>query len=577
MERKVCSQILFNKLEEYFKDNIRLSFKKSDKLRDHNNIFVVTKNDLFYIIDINDENISSFIINNDNLFMDSMIIKELCYKGINDLIHSPKLNYMTAQSDRYVYYLDELKGKLLRSYESDEKIIDISCGVKHIILLKESGNVYEYVYREYPKDSLEAEFIKKEFPDEEKVVLISCGDCHSLALTESGCVYSWGNNRYGQLGVGNIQETNEPIIIELNEVKIEKISCGPFHSLLLSCDGNIYAFGRNAYGQVGCGEEEEQQRLPIKLTIENKFIDIASHSHFQISIALSVNSIYYVWGECGRWGEKVFKPKETDFKSLKDIFDKYCETSNKKVGNLIEFEDSIFRNGYYGQNFIENEEIGSGSFGTVFKVIKKNYLNSKTLSAIKKVEFNYIDINAIIKEYLNYSVIHKMEMKAYRYLVGQYDAWFENPKDNVLTLYIHMELCRKSLEDIIDEIHNDIRMKTDEYLTPIGYYITIQLFFEILESVDFLHTQNPPLIHRDLKPGNILLKEYSNSYRFVKIADFGLMATHDFSDPTHTSDKGTARYTAPEVISSRNYSTKADIYSVGVILKEMFELDSEGY
>jgi hypothetical protein len=131
-------------------DNIRLSSKKSDKLRDNNNIFVVTKNDLFCIIDNNNENISSFIINNDNSVMDSMIVKELCHKGINDFNHSD-------------HYLDELKGKLLKSHESDEKIIEISCGITHTILLKESANVYEFVDREHPK----AEFIKKEFPNEE--------------------------------------------------------------------------------------------------------------------------------------------------------------------------------------------------------------------------------------------------------------------------------------------------------------------------------------------------------------------------------------------------------------------------
>jgi serine/threonine protein kinase len=59
----------------------------------------------------------------------------------------------------------------------------------------------------------------------------------------------------------------------------------------------------------------------------------------------------------------------------------------------------------------------------------------------------------------------------------------------------------------------------------------------------------------------------------VKIADFGLMAIHKFSEQSHTKDKGTARYTAPEVIISRKYNTKADVYSLGVIFQELFALE----
>jgi alpha-tubulin suppressor-like RCC1 family protein len=86
----------------------------------------------------------------------------------------------------------------------------------------------------------------------EKIVMISSGG-HSLALTESGRVFGWGDNSEKQLDV-DVMESSEPIIIELNDLKIKKISCGRFHSLLLSCDGDIYAFGWNDFGQIGNGK-----------------------------------------------------------------------------------------------------------------------------------------------------------------------------------------------------------------------------------------------------------------------------------------------------------------------------------
>jgi serine/threonine protein kinase len=111
-------------------------------------------------------------------------------------------------------------------------------------------------------------------------------------------------------------------------------------------------------------------------------------------------------------------------------------------------------------------------------------------------------------------------------------------------------------------------------MTPLGYYISSQLFEEILESVDYLHKQK--IIHRDLKPNNILITDGTNG-RFVKIADFGLATFHLFDGQSHTKYKGTIRYAAPEVMSSRKYDTKADIYSLGVILQELFNIDINEY
>jgi serine/threonine protein kinase len=140
-----------------------------------------------------------------------------------------------------------------------------------------------------------------------------------------------------------------------------------------------------------------------------------------------------------------------------------------------------------------------------------------------------------------------------------------------------VELCDKTLKDVINEINENIEMKSNETLTPIGYYIASELFIEILESVDFLHKQNPPIIHRDLKPENILLKKVKNSKRFIKIADFGLVAIHEFAQQSHTIDKGTLKYMAPKVMNNSKYDTKSDIYSLYVILQELFCIDVNRY
>jgi serine/threonine protein kinase len=109
---------------------------------------------------------------------------------------------------------------------------------------------------------------------------------------------------------------------------------------------------------------------------------------------------------------------------------------------------------------------------------------------------------------------------------------------------------------VIKELTNDSILKSTESLTTIGYYIASQIFIQMLKGVNHLHKQNPSLIHRDLKPANVLLqKNYCIGF-CVKIADFGLIAIHDFPEKSHTLDKGSVKYMAPEVINYRNITQK---------------------
>jgi alpha-tubulin suppressor-like RCC1 family protein len=251
--------------------------------------------------------------------------------------------------------------------------------------------------------------------ENEKIVMISCGFEHSLALTESGRVFGWGHNFYGQLGV-NVMHSSEPIIIELNDLEIKKISCDLGHSLLLSCDGDIYAFGWNRWGEIGNGTQEEQ-RFPIKLELNNKFIDIASHYYYQISMSQSIDGIYYVWGKFEDKG--VLSPQSTKYESFEDILSSNNFINNVKTfEKLIEFKDSFVKNGFYSKKFEQIKELGFGSFGSVFKV-KSKY---STYYAIKRIEFTSIEgKDKIIREFLNYKIITR-NYSENEYLVQHFDA-----------------------------------------------------------------------------------------------------------------------------------------------------------
>lgn len=85
-------------------------------------------------------------------------------------------------------------------------------------------------------------------------------------------------------------------------------------------------------------------------------------------------------------------------------------------------------------------------------------------------------------------------------------------------------------------------------------------------GMQYLHSQNPVIIHRDLKSLNVLIDE-----KWVtKVTDFGLSRFKATSETEKmTGQAGTYHWMAPEVINSQHYTEKADVFSFGIILWEV--------
>ena len=112
----------------------------------------------------------------------------------------------------------------------------------------------------------------------------------------------------------------------------------------------------------------------------------------------------------------------------------------------------------------------------------------------------------------------------------------------------------------------------------------INITKDILKGLSYIHNRKPHnLIHRDIKPTNILL---TNS-KVAKISDFGLSKFYTMKMvPSNddlvimsnrdnyielTKNVGTERYMSPEILSFIEYNNKVDIYSSGILLYELFE------
>ncbi|CAG2168208.1 unnamed protein product [Oppiella nova] len=133
------------------------------------------------------------------------------------------------------------------------------------------------------------------------------------------------------------------------------------------------------------------------------------------------------------------------------------------------------------------------------------------------------------------------------YCVQYYNSWPESKH-----LYIQMEFCSQNLRNILEMKPKVFDRQIGEAMDCVEYFISCEIFREILESVQYLHELNPQIIHRDLKPDNILIDGNGRNGRFVKLCDFGLAKIHDNdinckTNDKHTTGVGTPKYQAPEI------------------------------
>eukprot|EP00891_Asterochloris_glomerata_P007287 jgi/Astpho2/7287/Aster-01593 len=89
---------------------------------------------------------------------------------------------------------------------------------------------------------------------------------------------------------------------------------------------------------------------------------------------------------------------------------------------------------------------------------------------------------------------------------------------------------------------------------------------EIASGLHYLHNMQPhPIMHLDLKTGNVLLDQHGNA----KLGDVGLSCALTKTHLSHHNSPGTWAYCAPEIMMGESVSVKADIYSFGVTLHEI--------
>uniref|UniRef100_A0A671E5M1 X-linked retinitis pigmentosa GTPase regulator n=1 Tax=Rhinolophus ferrumequinum TaxID=59479 RepID=A0A671E5M1_RHIFE len=156
----------------------------------------------------------------------------------------------------------------------------ISCGYYHSAFVTIEGELYTFGETECGKLGLPQQLLMNHTVPQmvpgfaDKVIQVACGGGHTVVLTEKA-VYTFGLGQFGQLGLGTfLFETAEPRVIEpIKDQKIIYVSCGENHTALITDIGLIYTFGNGRYGKLGLGMENfTNQFIPTLCSSFLKFM-----------------------------------------------------------------------------------------------------------------------------------------------------------------------------------------------------------------------------------------------------------------------------------------------------------------
>lgn len=182
-------------------------------------------------------------------------------------------------------------------------IVSVGAGNDHSLAIDDAGNVWAWGSDSNGQlgngTTSSAVATPHEIGGLANATAIAGGDSDSFALRTDGTVWAWGYNSYGELGDGTIMERHSPVQVlgaggSGHLTGVVAIAAGAQHVLALKNDGSVWAWGNNAYGQLGDGTGTDRH-APVQVAGLSNVIAIAAGRHH--SLAVKSDGSVWAWGD----------------------------------------------------------------------------------------------------------------------------------------------------------------------------------------------------------------------------------------------------------------------------------------
>ena len=227
--------------------------------------------------------------------------------------------------------------------------------------------------------------------------------------------------------------------------------------------------------------------------------------------------------------------------------------------------EEFFRGQYKVEKFL-----GAGGFADVY-LVNHIYLNDRRAMKINKEPLPAKNIDNIFKEariatLIRHKNVISMHDAGIISISGQdkngiFNFGLKNKRDKNYAYFVMEYVVGGDLWEYWKSFQNQ------DKIMPI--LEALDIMKQIAGGMDVLHSNSPKIIHRDIKPQNLLMKIDEDGKPLIKITDFGLANAKD-SDKSFDklSVAGTPLYMAPECF-QKKFSTMSDIYAIGVIFYQL--------